>query len=1070
MKPIVLSSRSLAWSALAVLAALPASAGLRQWEPSDYVQDSLVLHYDGIRNAGLGVAHDNAATTWVDLSGNGRDATLTAGSGSVWKEDGFHFAKTAWFQTAASFSLGTSYTMELLTAFTSSDMSGNGMFVGPSGGIKDGAVWWKQGDANIFHRGDDTFGTAWNQCPGIRPSPTTYLTALRDGSRAAITAAAALPTTENTKGPANSITDWFTGSKNNSAANSVWFVGAKNASGEEPLAGDIKSVRLYTTLLTDAQLAWNRAVDEARFFGASAVTAAPVASAVPNAFIATAVTGAEGAETSGCYVVDEGGYTFRATPFASVSGAAYVCKGYTLAAWDATLGAYGAAVSHDGEFSCFVAQGDKVKITWQWEAAAGGSLGSDASGYVADNLLYHFDGIRNAGIDRPHDASALSWANLADRSSDVTLYHKTTSDCAQGFGDGAFAGEWAEDGFIFRGTNFFYKGGAWTMPADATLQLVADIKPWAQESNIPFVFGETDSSKRSGGLIVNKGAGRLDFYCDGQLGCNYNSRPRITITPFTYATAIIAGNKAAIFPGTEIPDNSNTDASAGGWFIQTDDGNVKGAFSNDRLTIGGGVNWSGTYMVGTVKAIRLYSGVLTDAQLAQNRALDEARFFGNGAPASNAVVVASSIAGLEGREPSGIYFPDGWTFSSGTGTQTARGIEWHCAGYQLQTWDAASSTWGAATTSTATSYTSPTGSGYATRRLVWLWEPVSGIRTAADYALSDYATGGVQLHLDGIEHGYDATIWSDLSGHGRDATLRAASGATGNAWVTDGYQFNANADFATSKSFALGRSATVQILADAPTVSQTKSLGTFVSPVNAQPKSGTLLYKKANDYILYQADDLNWVGDGDAWKSRTTIETPAAPVTYLTALREGSRTAVFTGTTYPTNATNDRNGQALRGWAYGPVDLVAAASPWTVGGYRNASGTSQTDYWLTGTIKSVRLYDRMLTEDELTWNRNVDSARYFGALATTNVVVVANEWSGLAADTAYEVFGTYTFAASPSSWDGSAANLVKVQTLQPNGSWGETTQVEGDRYDYAPAAGTVRIEFRKANPFVLIVR
>lgn len=41
----------------------------------DYVQDGLVAMWDGIENAGWGV-HDPNATTWVDLSGNGYDATL----------------------------------------------------------------------------------------------------------------------------------------------------------------------------------------------------------------------------------------------------------------------------------------------------------------------------------------------------------------------------------------------------------------------------------------------------------------------------------------------------------------------------------------------------------------------------------------------------------------------------------------------------------------------------------------------------------------------------------------------------------------------------------------------------------------------------------------------------------------------------------------------------------------------------------------------------------------------------------------------------------------------------------
>ena len=43
---------------------------------SSYVQDGLVVQFDGIENAGSGAAHDDAATTWKDLSGNGRDGTL----------------------------------------------------------------------------------------------------------------------------------------------------------------------------------------------------------------------------------------------------------------------------------------------------------------------------------------------------------------------------------------------------------------------------------------------------------------------------------------------------------------------------------------------------------------------------------------------------------------------------------------------------------------------------------------------------------------------------------------------------------------------------------------------------------------------------------------------------------------------------------------------------------------------------------------------------------------------------------------------------------------------------------
>ena len=42
---------------------------------SSYVTDGLILHYDAIENAGIGV-HSDTPTVWKDLSGNGHDLTL----------------------------------------------------------------------------------------------------------------------------------------------------------------------------------------------------------------------------------------------------------------------------------------------------------------------------------------------------------------------------------------------------------------------------------------------------------------------------------------------------------------------------------------------------------------------------------------------------------------------------------------------------------------------------------------------------------------------------------------------------------------------------------------------------------------------------------------------------------------------------------------------------------------------------------------------------------------------------------------------------------------------------------
>ena len=58
----------------AVLGGFSASADI---PASAYVQDGLVVQFDGIENAGVG-RHDAASTVWVDLIG-GHDMTLVEG-------------------------------------------------------------------------------------------------------------------------------------------------------------------------------------------------------------------------------------------------------------------------------------------------------------------------------------------------------------------------------------------------------------------------------------------------------------------------------------------------------------------------------------------------------------------------------------------------------------------------------------------------------------------------------------------------------------------------------------------------------------------------------------------------------------------------------------------------------------------------------------------------------------------------------------------------------------------------------------------------------------------------------
>ncbi len=1022
-------------SLAAPLFAPPAFAGLRAWEPSDYVQDGLVLNFDGIRNAGADVAHNPGAGTWVNLGSAGGVATFNStADGSEWTVSGYTFGGASYATLSTTVSLTNTVTIQVVSAMTFDTLKGTAssvswpMFIGgETSAKKDACNLYFSKSANNFtfknvDGGNANFAAAnWDQ---------RYLNAIRNGDDKYIFSSVSRPASATVTGSQGDIGDitFHLGSAASNTAGTDGF----NA---RYIKGEIKAIRLYDRVLSNDELAQNRALDEIRFFTGIPVT---------NAVVATSVSGAEGVETAGAYAVDEDGHTFRASPTAVIDGVTYACTGCTVAAWDDATGDWGAAETRDGVFAVAVAPGDKVKITWQWEAATGAL---DANPYVTDGLVLHYDGIWNAGLG-VHDAAATVWKDLSATGNDADFVSEATG------------GGWLDNAYNFETNGYFITQSVQDFGDDNTIQAVLG-KPYTHQSSTwPFIVGSSKANNNFYSLYPSAN-NNVALNVDGITGLDWSSRANCGSWGQNYVTAMMHETNSVVFQTTTIPafkegTKAYTAMGARYWTIGAPH-TTSYSSAADRLARRHRVPFH---------AIRVYSKLLSEDELAHNRAVDEARFFG-AIPASNAVIVASAIAGLEGREPAGLYFPDGWTFSAGSATNTVRGIGWTCAGYQLQTWDAESGTWSAQTSvlrngASAVEYTPPPSASFATVRLTWLWRPVSGIRTAADYALADYATGGTQLHLDGIEHGSAEWVWADLSGNGRDATYNGSKNGTSH-WTGDGFFCNSNAVFNTAASFSLGRHYTMQVLADASNADHTDPNR---SAVFAMPSAGWgyggIYYKgDGNKNVYHRTDSVT----SAAWNDMAGLR-ETAHMTYLTGLRDGTKVALVSGTSYPaTTRTYTGEGVAwyvTTGWLDGTRNDVAPAATWRIGASTAGGGADA----LYGTVKSVRLYDRMLSEDELAWNRSVDSARFFGALATTNVVVVKNEYSGLADDTAYQVFGPTTFEAAVSG-----ANFVRVKMLRQDGTWGDTRSVEGAFYAYDPATdGTVMIEFRKTNPFVIIVR
>ena len=430
-------SSASAFAAFVFAVILQASAGL-MYEPSNYVaQENLVLNFDGIRNAGLLKAHDGEASVWKNIGRVANDATLVGNDGpaNAWTADGYRFNGGTYGVLKYAQDLGGQLTIQIVCDVKSSEnyTSWPTMF----GNWNDRAnIYYSDNLSKVHFKADYTTGLSPGSRSKIGGWHGRYINAGLDS------AAHRQTLTEDV-----SFSSWVGGSSSNTSPGvQTWTLGSAGANGglsqEELnaryLVGTIKAVRVYNKVLSDAELAANRAIDEARFFVGIPVT---------NVVVATSVAGLEGNEGSGAYAYDAGGYTFTAPQKAVKDGTVYSCAGYTLETWNEFAGIWGEPVTYA---SCSYATADtaaKVRLTWQWQRAHEEiPVGLDPlfDDYVADGLVMHLDGIRNVGVDKPHDWSSSQWVDL--KGGNVASFQHDDAD----------ASTWQADGYWFGGRSLRY--------------------------------------------------------------------------------------------------------------------------------------------------------------------------------------------------------------------------------------------------------------------------------------------------------------------------------------------------------------------------------------------------------------------------------------------------------------------------------------------------------------------------------------------------------------------------------------------------------------------------------------
>lgn len=226
----------------------------------DYVRDGLYYHLDGIENAGRGV-HSATATTWTDLTGNGRDATFI--NGKTWKDNACFLAGATSDHMAKIYGPPsyTSFTLEIAHRMISREDYGrlydNEQYFGGVGGRRIACIFGPSINTNAC---DFMIGVSYDynynliSANDTNPRLFTVVPSVSSGrvSAAVYVNGAYTQTVTNNNGKASTPTT---------------YIDVANRS-NNPNRGadlDVYAIRVYNRILTDAEIAANYAIDKARF-------------------------------------------------------------------------------------------------------------------------------------------------------------------------------------------------------------------------------------------------------------------------------------------------------------------------------------------------------------------------------------------------------------------------------------------------------------------------------------------------------------------------------------------------------------------------------------------------------------------------------------------------------------------------------------------------------------------------------------------------------------------------------------------------------------------------------------
>jgi hypothetical protein len=563
-----------------------------------YVTNGLQIHYDAINNTGAGdAAHSKTATTWKDLSGNGRDGTLinfaspvTATSG--WGDKDLVFDGTNdWVRSVlykpTTLTMQTVITMSLPSA--ASSIFGNW----ESGG---GGLRWAANNTLGFNL---YIGGAYQTASTVSSLGSTpqlvRLSGVYNGSSVKFTRDNYTATTATTGSLTyHSTTVWALGTNpNGTSASSEYF------------KGRFHSVRLYDRALTDSELCQNAWTDYYRFGGTA-----------PDCYYSSGATPPYTITVNGqvCTNPQYIDYTKIScvTPESNLPGSDTVSP-YRDGTVDVEITAggatslsasptrndytYKAPMLIESVSSNFGPVGGGTEIT-----ISGHRLvpATPSEGYITDGLIVRYDGINNTGSG--HSDSVSTWKNLVNNSYNGALSYTPSS--------GSAYLTWGANNLYFKGSdlNKFVTVGQLN-PANPTIDVV--MSGSANSAGTQVIA----SNAESGGCYLAISVTGLPFfaaYINGAYVLAIDNKS-VVANQATTVSGSYDGGRARIVVG-----GSKTSTAATGKILEP-------MYSVPFVL---GVNYNATvahtgpFIDGRIYAYRHYDRALSDDEIIHNQWID----------------------------------------------------------------------------------------------------------------------------------------------------------------------------------------------------------------------------------------------------------------------------------------------------------------------------------------------------------------------------------------------------------------------------------------------------------------